>query len=318
MTGRKISLWQRFLYLLEAFFVIPLGGLIRILPRFIVKAFVRFFGWLLFHIDKRDKKWAYENLDIVFPEKHMTLEEKDKLLRQVFHYIARGGVEYMQMGRIRTNNYQKYAVFENYENLGKAVALGKGVIVATAHMGNWEMLASIPAKLGLKLAVVINRQFNPYTDAWLKRIREKRGKVRCFYNNISDLTNIMRHLKKGGVVGMVADQTYYFKPIFVPFFGRTSATADGPAKMHRKFGSPIVVAMSILQPDGRYKLIFEEPKVFEKTDNAKADHKRIMTWINSRYEYYIRKYPEQWFSLLHPRWEKTKPEDFDDIEIDPW
>ncbi len=316
--ARKITFLQRIGYLIEAAIVIPLGIFIKYLPRPIAFAIGRGLARLIFRIDKKNKYWAYENLKIIFGEGTMSKQEQDALIKKTYQFIVRGAIEFLKIGFITPKNYEKYAYYENYESYEKALKLGKGAIIVTAHMGNWEYFGSIPAKLGVDLGAVINRQFNPYTDDWLRRIREKQGKIKCFYNSIPDLAKISRHLKAGGTIAMLLDQTYYFKPIFVPFFGRTAATADGPAKLHLKYGAPLIIAMSIMQPDGRYKMMFEEPKIFEKSGDPEADHKKIMTWINSRYEEYIRQYPEQWFSLLHPRWERTKAEDFEGLDVDPW
>lgn len=305
--------------MLEYIIVVPLAFIISLIPWFMVPALSRFVGWLGFHLNTRDKMWAYENFDIIYKDNPLSKEEKDTILRNLYRNIGRFGIEYMKIGRIKAKNYHKFAEMENFEALNKGLSLGKGLVVVTLHLGNWEWLGSIPAKLGIDLAVVINRQFNPYTDAWLKRLRVKKGKMKAFYNEVSDVRNIAKHLKNGGVIALLADQTYYFKPIFVPFFGLHSATADGPAKFHFKFGAPIVMCYSYYQHDKKkYKFVFKDPIIFDKSDDPIADNKRVMTWVNQQYEKYIRKYPDQWFSLLHPRWEHTQAKDFDEIEIDPY
>ncbi len=79
-----------------------------------------------------------------------------------------------------------------------------------------------------------------------------------------------------------------------------------------------MMAFSIRQPDGKYLITFEDAVKFENTGDMEKDCESVMAWINSRYEEYIRMYPDQWFSLLHDRWERTKPEDFADVEWDPY
>ena len=315
---KKVTVLERIGYILELIIVIPLSWLIALIPMNAITGFSRALGWLLFQLDARDKKWADMNLDIIFKDNPPTKAQREAIVREVFRNVARLAVEYLKVGKVTAENYAKYAEFVNFEALDKALEKKKGVLVVTLHMGNWEWMGSIPAKLGYDLAVIINRQFNPYTDKWMKNIREKKGKIKSFYNEISEMKSIYRHLKNNGVVALLADQTYYFKPIMVPFFGIACGTADGPAKMHLKFGAPIVMCHSILEKDGRYRFIFEEPMMFEATDNPDADYQRIMTWINGRYETYIREHPEQWFSLLHGRWERTKIEDFAEPDFDPW
>jgi KDO2-lipid IV(A) lauroyltransferase len=316
---RKITVKDRILYIIEYIFVVPLGFLIGLTPRFMLPLWSRFVGWLGFHLNTRDKKWAYYNLDIIYKDNPLSQEEKDRIVRELYRNIARFGIEYMKVGQITSKNYNKYAEYINFEAVERATAQGKGLIVVTLHLGNWEWFGSISAKRGVDLAVIINRQFNPYTDRWLKNIRAKKGKIKVFYNEISEIKNIAKHLRGGGTIALLVDQTYYFKPIFVPFFDMPSATADGPAKFHFKFGAPIMMCYSIYDHSKR-KYIFnmEEPVSFEASGNVEEDNKRVMTWINKKYEGYIRKYPEQWFSLLHPRWERTKPEEFEELDFDPY
>ncbi|NPV03037.1 MAG: hypothetical protein HPY53_16810 [Brevinematales bacterium] len=318
MGRRKVGFFERIGYILEYIIVVPLAKLISFIPFAWTNGFARFLGWIFFHVNTRDKKWAYMNLGIIYKDNPLPKEEQDRIVRQLYRNIVRFGIEYLKLGRITAKNYHKYARYENYEAVTKTAAAGKGGIVVTLHLGNWEYMGSVSAKLGLNLAVVINRQFNPYTDLWLKNLRVKKGKMKCFYNEINETMGLAKHLRGGGSIALVADQTYYFKPIFVPFFGMPSATADGPAKLHLRFGSPIVMGYCYRDTDDKYVFKFDDPKTFPSTGDAEKDAADIMTYINSHYETYIRKYPEQWFSLLHPRWEKTTPEEFENIDFDPF
>ncbi len=318
MAKRKISPFQYFLYILEYIVVVPLGFFLRLLPRNAAYFIGDMIARLVFALERHYKSKGYASLDIIFKDKPLSVHEKEEIMKKLYRNIVRYGIEYLKLGRVTDKNYKKYVTLEGLENIDKALALGKGLLFVTAHFGNWEYLGSVPAKLGKIGAVIINRQFNPFTDVWIKNIREKKGKVKCFYNEVGDIKQIIDFLKKGGIVGFAVDQTYYFKPIFVPFFNLQSATANGPARFHLKYGAPIMMAFSIRQPDGKYLLKYEEAVSFPDTGNFDEDCKTIMTWINKRYEEYIIKYPDQWFSLIHGRWERNKPEDFKDIEWNPY
>jgi Kdo2-lipid IVA lauroyltransferase/acyltransferase len=317
LARRKISFLRRVGYILEYAVVVPLAFFVSLIPWAWVPFVSRFLGKVLFHLDQRDREIATRNLDIIYKDKPMDQDAKNILIRKVFRNVARLALELLKIGTVTDKNYTRFVKMEGYENVDKALALGKGLIVVTAHLGNWEYLGGVPAKLGKDVVAIINRQHNPYTDIWIRNIRQKKGKLRCLYNEIGDLTKILRHLKKGGIVAIVADQTYYFKPIFVPFFGQTAATADGPARFHLKFGAPILMAFGTYQDDGKYLLKYEEAVSFEKTGDDEKDCRTIMTWINQQYEKAVLKNPDQWFSLMHDRWERQKPEDFNNEEDYP-
>jgi KDO2-lipid IV(A) lauroyltransferase len=318
LAKRKLSFFVGIIYILEFIVVVPLTVFLSLLPLSLLRIIAKKIAFLIYLLDKKNKKIAEYNFRIVFKDKPLTETEKEKLLKKLYENLTIYAVEYLKLWIINKKNYHKFVEFENYEYVDEALSLGKGLIVVTAHIGNWEYLGSVPAKLGKNLAVIINRQFNPYTDWWLRVIREKCGKIKCFYNEVGDLSKIVRHLRNGGIIGTLADQTYYFQPIFVPFFGMPSATADGPAKLHIRYKAPLMMAFAIRQKNGKYLLKFSKYVFFETSKDIDKDCERIMSWINSEYEKIILEYPEQWFSFFHHRWERTKPEHFSDIEDSPY
>ena len=132
---------------------------------------------------------------------------------------------------------------------------------------------------------------------------KKKARVKCFYNDAGSLPGVVRHLKQKGVLALLADERHTFKPLMVPLCGRPCATAQGPARLHLRFGSPLVFCFAIRQADGRYRLLVDGPYSFPPTGNPEADRLAIMAFVNRKYERVIRAYPDQWFSLFSPRWE---------------
>jgi KDO2-lipid IV(A) lauroyltransferase len=318
LAKRKISRFQRFLYILEYVIVIPLAFMLSLVPRAIAFFIARILARVVYLLPLHFKELCFKSLDIVFKDKPLNEDEKKSIVKRLYLSVFRYGVEFIKLRDINARNYEKFAVLEGYENIGKGLAAGKGLIVITAHMGNWDYLGGIPAMLGHNVAVIINRQFNPYTDKWMKDLREKYTKMKSFYNEVGDLKKTMKHIRQGGIVAFVNDQTYYFKPVFVPFFGLPAATADGPARFHLLFGAPILMAFSIRRPDGKYIQRYEEPFIFKPTGDIEKDCRDITAWVHRQFERVIREYPDQWFTMGHGRWERTKPEDFYDCEWDPY
>ncbi len=287
-----------------------MGNLVALLPWKTGRLLASPIGLFLFRLSRKAREQAAQNLDIIYAQEPLSAPEKERIIKRLFINMAVSAFEYLKLGDITALNHQKFLQFENSKAFELAFREGKGVLAVSAHMGNWEILGSIGAKLGYPIGAVIHRQLNPYTDRWLKRIREEKGNVTCFYDEVSQMRRVVRHLKNQGVLAILADETFPISPVFVPFFGRLAATPDGPAKLHLRYGIPLVICFAIKEHDGKYRLAFEGPCHFEKSGDAKKDCETIMTWINSRYESAIRSYPEQWFSLLTPRWKRNRREDF--------
>lgn len=290
-------------YILEAVLVITLGTIFSRLPKSMAGYFGFLAGALLFRLDKRDRRWAYHNLDIIFKEPPLLQFEKDRIVRALFVNVAKLAFEYLQLGKLKAENLPAFLQVENHKVVDEALREEKGVLIITAHLGNWEYLGVLGSRLGYNVATVLKRQHNPYTDRWLTKIRRKKGGVQCFYHGNGLTHRIAIHLKQNGVLAILADQRQISRPLIAPFFGVPSATADGVAKLHLWYESPIIFAFSVKQPDGTYLHQFDGPYHFERSGDLKKDCLEIMTFVNRKYEAMIRKHPEQWFSLLTPRWE---------------
>ena len=293
---------QQVLFLLEASFAIPLGTLLSCLPWRMVRPLGLLAGKVLYCLDARDRRQAYYNLDLMYADQPLTLEQKHGIVRKLFSNIGVGAVEFFKTGALGADNYGEFVELGDYGPLLRALEEGKGVLALTAHLGNWEVLGSIVAKQGLNVGAAIYRQHNPYTDRWLKGFREQKGKVKCFYNDPSLMVHVEMHLKQNGILALMADQRELSRPVFVPFFGMPCPTHDGPAKLHLWYGAPMVFCSAIKLDSGKYFLSVDGPYHFEGTGNMGEDCREIMSWVNGKYEEMIRKNPDQWFSLLTPRW----------------
>ncbi|MCF8143891.1 MAG: hypothetical protein K9N21_08240 [Deltaproteobacteria bacterium] len=293
-------------FILEAVVVMALGTIFSQLPKTIVSRLSAVSGTVLFRLDRKDRKRAYHNLDIMFSEAPLSPFEKARIVKGLFKNIAALAFEYLQLDRLYAENLAVFVKSENPRAVVEALGEKRGVLIITAHLGNWEYLGVLGSRLGYNVATVLKRQHNPYTDRWLAGIREKKGGFKCFYPGRGLSYRIGAHLKQNGILALVADQRDISSPLIVPFFGKPGQTADGPARLHLWYESPIVFAFSIRQPDGTYLMAFDGPYHFSGSGDRKGDCVRIMTLINQKYEAIVGKYPEQWLSLLTPRWEIDK------------
>jgi len=298
------SFIRRIGFVLEAVVVIPLGNLVAFLPWKTGRFLATLMGLLIFRLSRKTRELAEGNLDIIYAAKPLGRAEKERIIRRLFINIASSAFEYLKIGNVTESSYLDFIRFEKPEAFFRAVHGEEGLIVVSAHLGNWEILGSVAAKLGGNLGAVIHRQLNPFTDRWLRNIREKDGKIKCYYDEISDMRRMCSHLRSGGTLAILADERNAVRPVYVPFFGRPAATPDGPARLHLLFGTPIAFCFSIKQDDGKYLLTFDGPYQFRKTGSMKKDCEYVMRQIYQKYEEVIREHPDQWFSLLTPRWEK--------------
>jgi KDO2-lipid IV(A) lauroyltransferase len=176
----------------------------------------------------------------------------------------------------------------------------KGVILLSAHFGNWEYMAiSMGIQLNISLAGVVKEQRNPYVTEWMNRVRTR------WNNKVVPLGISIRlvyeTLKMKQIVAMVADQRGPEEGIKVNFFGRNLSVHTGPAALSLKTGAPILYGISVRQKDYTYDTTFIEIS----KDNLNGTSEEKILQLSQRHmsilEDYVRKYPEQWL-WMHKRW----------------
>ena len=186
-----------------------------------------------------------------------------------------------------------------------ARAEGKGVIVVTGHLGNWEIGGSYVAARGVPIDGIARRMENPLFDGFLTRTRERLG-MRVVWDGEA-VRRTPRALKEGRIVAFLVDQgALGLASTFVPFFGRPAKTPRGPAVFALRLGVPGLFGASIRQPDGRFRLSFERVPI-QDTGDRERDVDAIVAEYTRTLERWVRRYPEQYF-WQHRRWKHQPPD----------
>lgn len=199
----------------------------------------------------------------------------------------------------------RYAVFDHPERMEKALAKGKGCFILTAHFGNWELMSAATCLRYAPNAAVVARPMDfPPLERLFTDLRTRFGTEVIPKDH--GMRRIIRVLRENRPVGILLDQNVdWYAGVFVPFMGRPACTNKGLALMALKTGTPVVPIYALRQPDGRYRVVFEEEVHLRVTGDKTRDveeNTRIFTEI---IESWVRRHPEQWF-WFHRRW-KTRP-----------
>jgi KDO2-lipid IV(A) lauroyltransferase len=213
------------------------------------------------------------------------------------------GVSFIEMVKFQgtsRDKLTKYVDIEGYENYLKAAESKKGVFLMSAHIGNWEMLASVHSLLTGSITVIFKRTKNPYIANYIKSMRD-RNKVFSIYRRNSS-RKILSALRKGDTVGILPDlRTNKGLRIEADFFGMPAVTNYGIALLAIRTGAPIVPGFAVRTKEGRLKCIYGEPIYLKKTGSDQNALKNAVSQINLVLEDIIKKYPDQWY-WMHDRW----------------
>ncbi len=193
---------------------------------------------------------------------------------------------------------------EGWSIVEERLARGKGLIVVTGHLGNWELGGAYLAARRLPIDAVARHMSNPLFDRYLTRTRQAIGM--SIVHDEDAVRRVPRSLRAGRAVAFLIDQgAVGLASTWVPFFGRYAKTPRGPAVFALRLGSPIVFGVAIRQPSGRFRLVFEPIDVAE-TGDRDADVDRIVADYTAALERWVRREPGQYL-WQHRRWKHQRP-----------
>ena len=192
---------------------------------------------------------------------------------------------------------------EGLDEVKKLLALGRGVVFATSHCGNWELLGGALAEAGVPLVAVGMKQKESGSDRF---ITENRSLVGMHVTYKNDVREMFRMLKEGWAIGLLMDQDVSARDgIVIDWFGRPTNFAQGPATLARHQGLPIIPIYITRLPDGRHRGIIHAPIPVSRTKDKKADILEATRAVGRVLEEHIRRHPEEWF-WLHDRWKSVR------------
>lgn len=289
------------------------AGLLLVLPRNWALALANGIGRLGYRLVSRQRTKILENLKFAYGDTESP-SSLDRIGRGVIGHMLQTAVDFLRFATLSRDQAASFVdVGKAYSFCKDILQEGKGLIIMTPHMGNWELLAGIFGLQGFKGAVVGRRiYYEPYNQ-WIVGLRKAVG-VRTIYQHEA-VRQIHACLKAGEIVGLLPDQDRdKVRSIFVDFFGKPAYTSVAPVKFAMASRAPILPAYMIRMSGNRYRLILGQlirPKV-EDQDRTASIRKYTEAWMKD-FEAMIRQYPEQW-GWMHDRW-KTKPDEPAEAEL---
>jgi Kdo2-lipid IVA lauroyltransferase/acyltransferase len=238
-----------------------------------------------------------------FPE----LDDREilRISRASYAHLGRTAIETALLPSLgRAEVMDLVAKVSGWDIIEQGVGSGRGIILVTGHLGNWELGGAYLAARGLPVDAIVRHMANPRFDRYLNQTRARLG-VRVLYDDQA-VRQTPRALREGRLVAFLADQGVLgLASTFVPFFGRLAKTPRGPAVFALRLDAPIVFGASVREPDGRYHLAFERVEVTRSGDRER-DTDAIVARYTAALERWVRKVPEQYF-WQHRRWRRQPP-----------
>ncbi len=243
------------------------------------------------------RRVARTNLVFAYPS--LSDSERERLIDGVFANVARMILALARFPDLNRSNIGQWIGYQGLANYLDAKRCGRGVLIATAHLGNWELSAFAHALMTEPMNVMVRPLDNPLVDHLVETRRTLSGN-RLIYKR-DGARAVLRALKKNEAVGILIDQnTAAGEGLFVDFFGKPACANSGFVKLAYHSKAPVIPGFAVWDHAARrYVLHFYPP--IQLTGDEANDTQLIQTVL----EDIIRQYPDQWM-WIHRRW-KTRP-----------
>lgn len=283
------------------FLALVISQLILLLPRKIALGIGVLLGDLMFFFSRKEKAKAVRNLSFAFGTEKNSKEILD-ICRKCFRNLGKGLMEFLQLPKLTPENLSKLVTFDGRDNMDETLKKGKGLIILTAHLGNWELFGASLPLYGYETNTIVRPVKLQKLDEWVNRRREGTG-LKCIGRGAS-IKSALQCLKRNEVLGILADIDTKADGVFVDFFGKPAYTPRGPVSIALKTGCDLLPGVIIRQRDNTHRLIVEKPIELKITGDIEEDVRYNTAVFTKIIESYVRKYPEQWI-WIHDRW-KTR------------
>jgi Kdo2-lipid IVA lauroyltransferase/acyltransferase len=266
-------------------------------PAAVARGLAQVYAGLLDRAVPRLRRVASRNLAMAMPD--LDLHARAAVIDGVFRSIARMLVAFAKLPSIRRENVADWIRYEGFEHFERGLRGGKGVLFATAHLGNWELSAHAHALMTAPMSVVVRPLDNPLIDRLVEHRRAAAGNSPI--GKKESARGILKALAANQAVGILIDQNASAtEGVFVDFFGVPASANVGFAKLAAHSGAAVVPGFAVWSgAERRYVLRFYPPVAI--TGDAARDTQAVQSALEAA----IREYPDQWL-WIHRRW-KTRP-----------
>jgi len=245
-----------------------------------------------YYFSAKDRSAVLNNLRVIDNGRH---DEKElrPMAREVFGNFAKYLVDFFRFHKIDQEYINKFIKIDGLENLDKGLSGGKGVIVLSAHMGNWELGGFIMSLLRNPLSAVVLTHKNKRINDFFRRQRTI-SKLKPVEIGMS-LRSCYNVLKTNGLLALLGDRDFSNRGLYINFFGKKTLIPKGPAAFSCRMGSCIVPTFMIREKDDTFRLIMEPPIYPDTRQEEKESIKVLVDKYSGVIESYVRKYPTQWY-----------------------
>jgi Kdo2-lipid IVA lauroyltransferase/acyltransferase len=269
-----------------------LEKIIPLFPLKFIQRTARLKGLFFYYFIPVRKNAAYKNLRLAFPEKPDV--ELKSIIKGAYINVFTVIFEFFYMRKLNDEKLRKLVNPDGLNKIKDKLKKGKGLVIISAHFGNWELTAYGGARIaGVPFNVIVKEQTNSLVDKRINKIRSSAG------NKMIDMDNAAREvlaaLRRNEPAALLGDQTAPKEnSVKVKFFADDVPAFEGAARFAIKTGSPVIFGISARRSDGTYDIIIRDIDISKYKDYTEENIKKFTQEHADILTDFIKTYPDHW------------------------
>lgn len=274
------------------------GYISAVLPISMLQKAGTLLGKILMLLSSKRVAITLDNIKKAFPEKDSNSHQK--ILKGSYANLGIVLLEIASMYFLSNEQVAKCMKFKNIILIHDILKRGKGIVIISGHLTNWEYLAfTAGVHANLSFLLVAKSQKNPYIDSAITALRRRGGNTTVGMEQAA--RPLIQAIQHNQPVALLIDQAADpQKDVRIPLFGREAVVFEAPAALALRFQTPLVFAVPVRNADGTYTVTLTEIKTDDLT-SSKEDILELTKRHTAFLEQAIKEYPEQW-TWQHNRW----------------
>ncbi len=285
-----------------SFIAILVLKLIGRIPLTLSRKTAVFFAFLGYYFYPRIRRDGYRHIEYAFGDT-LSRKERKRILWNATKNMFLVAFEFPHLPYLARRKYKGIASYKGIEYVEEYRENRQGALFISAHLGNWEMMASLMCSHGYPVAEIVREFDDPKLNEYVDNIRTQ-AKIRTIPKDQS-ANEIIRLVKEGWFVGILIDQSPRDNGAPVEFFGKSCWATIGPAFLYARTKAPIHPVSMTRNNDGTLLLEILPPLELVHTGKLQEDILTNTQICQSAIEDIIRKHPDQWL-WFHNRWKERK------------
>ncbi len=274
--------------LIAVMLCLPYRHRVRMTGRIVSRLVAPVIGW---------RRRVRANLAHVFPD--LPAAEVERLARVVPENFGRALIELFSGAELVVQARTAPLEGPGVPALEAAHDARRPVVIATAHLGNYDVARAALLARGYPLGALYMPMANPAFNRRYVAAMEAIG-TPLFPRGREGLAGMLQHLRGGGMLALVIDH-YVKRGETMDFIGKPARTALSAAELALKFDADLIPGYCIRQTDGVSFRIWAEAPI------PHGDPRKMTQALNDSIAAQVRAHMDQWL-WMHRRWKNADKE----------